>query len=93
MYILMSLINRHDSDTKLPRSLDHIMTANAKIAAMLDKRLSHVPIIFTIGNNDVYPHNVMEAGPNHILRSLLDIWRPFIPENQIHVFLEGKLVN
>ncbi|KAI8051598.1 Metallo-dependent phosphatase-like protein [Syncephalis plumigaleata] len=68
---------RHDSDTKIPRSFDHIMIANAKIAAMLDKRLSHVPIVFTIGNNDVYPHNSTQY------------LEPFIPEDQIHVFLEG----
>ncbi|KAI9596602.1 Metallo-dependent phosphatase-like protein [Syncephalis fuscata] len=80
---------RHDSDTKIPRSLDHIMTANSKVATMLDERLSHVPIVFTIGNNDVYPHNVMERGPNYILRGLLNIWKAFIPENQVHVFLEG----
>ncbi|KAI9887871.1 MAG: Endopolyphosphatase [Watsoniomyces obsoletus] len=45
-----------------------------------------VPIIPTIGNNDVMPHNHMDAGPNRWTRAYKDIWRSFIPKTQRKMF-------
>lgn len=48
-----------------------------------------VPIIPTLGNNDVFPHNIMTTGPNRVTREFSDIWRRFIPQDQYHVFDKG----
>ncbi|KAF9897964.1 Endopolyphosphatase [Lobosporangium transversale] len=48
-----------------------------------------IPIVPSIGNNDVYPHNIMEAGPNRILQHFSEIWAEFIPESQYHTFQHG----
>lgn len=48
-----------------------------------------VPIIPTLGNNDIFPHNIMTAGPNKVTREFSDIWRRFIPQDQYHVFDKG----
>lgn len=44
-----------------------------------------------LGNNDCYPHNIFyEGGPtNPTIRRFLDIWRPFIPYDQLHTFQSG----
>jgi endopolyphosphatase len=48
-----------------------------------------VPVVPTIGNNDVLPHNEMRAGPNRWTRAYLDIWRKFIPRSQRPTFEQG----
>jgi hypothetical protein len=47
--------------------------------------------IHSLGNNDCYPHNIFyEGGPtNPTIRRFLDIWRPFIPYDQLHTFQSG----
>ncbi|RKP07361.1 Metallo-dependent phosphatase-like protein, partial [Thamnocephalis sphaerospora] len=81
---------RHDSDTRIPRILSHIHASNRLAAELLLEKLPGIPIVPTIGNNDVYPHNLMEIGPNINLRGLLKAWHELIPEDQVHTFLEGK---
>jgi len=48
-----------------------------------------VPVIPTLGNNDILPHNVLLPGPNRWLTYYTDIWRRFIPEEQRHSFEFG----
>ncbi|KAI1461655.1 Endopolyphosphatase [Annulohypoxylon moriforme] len=67
---------------------------NSRIADSFVKTFSDdnglvVPVVPTFGNNDIYPHNVLMPGPNDILRSYTDIWKPFIPEDQRHSFEFG----
>lgn len=62
---------RHDLDPKIPRSLDEIVTLNRDLAdRMRESFAKGVKIIPSIGNNDVYPHNVMPAGPSHLTSEL-----------------------
>lgn len=48
-----------------------------------------VPVVPTLGNNDIFPHNIMEPGPSQVTRQYADIWRSFLPETQYHVFEKG----
>ncbi|KAG0254140.1 Endopolyphosphatase [Mortierella polycephala] len=89
---------RHDSDNKHPRTQKEIEDLNQAIAEKFLEIFKHdeddpfqtrIPIVPSIGNNDVYPHNIMEPGPNRILQHLSDIWSEFIPEDQYHTFQHG----
>lgn len=63
---------RHDIDRSLPRTPQEIFELNTM---MVDKMLSviprDVPIVPSLGNNDIYPHNVLAAGPNRITEHFL----------------------
>ena len=48
-----------------------------------------IPVVPTLGNNDVLPHNIFNIGPNSWTKTYLDIWRKFIPEEQRHQFDQG----
>lgn len=48
-----------------------------------------VPVVASIGNNDIYPHNVLAPGPNKITNEYLDVWSHFIPEHFQHTFARG----
>ncbi|KAG0275291.1 Endopolyphosphatase [Linnemannia exigua] len=89
---------RHDSDNERPRTQKEIEDLNRVIANKFletftpdkdDPFEQRIPIVPSIGNNDVYPHNIMEAGPNRILQHFSDIWSAFIPESQYHTFQHG----
>ena len=94
---------RHDNDEKRPRNEDEIVELNEFMAekwvdlfGVRDRaksptsvpRLS-VPVIPTIGNNDIIPHNIFREGPNMWTKKFAEIWRHFIPEDQRHTFVEG----
>ncbi|KAF8954502.1 Endopolyphosphatase [Entomortierella lignicola] len=89
---------RHDSDNEFPRTQQEIEDLNRRIANNFletfkpdrdDPYQRRIPIVPSIGNNDVYPHNIMQAGPNRILQHFSDIWSEFIPEDQYHTFQNG----
>jgi endopolyphosphatase len=94
---------RHDNDEHIPRTEKELIQSNKMMAKKLldvfsDSSKSgkahaqaklRVPIIPTIGNNDIMPHNIFEGGPNRWTRTLDEIWDPFIPEEQRHSFAEG----
>ncbi|WVR08267.1 hypothetical protein IAU60_005314 [Kwoniella sp. DSM 27419] len=81
---------RHDIDRELPRSPQEIFNLNRMmVSKMLDTFGSDVPIVPSIGNNDIWPHNVLAAGPNHVTEEFLRIWNKFIPSDYDHVFERG----
>ncbi|CAK7273368.1 Endopolyphosphatase [Sporothrix epigloea] len=87
---------RHDSDETIPRSPEQVQDANQAIA---DKFVSvfsspsggalSIPIVPTLGNNDILPHNVLLPGPNKWLKRYTEIWSRFIPQEQRHSFEFG----
>lgn len=87
---------RHDSDEEIPRTTSQVIGTNRWIADKFSevfagkggKGLS-IPIIPTLGNNDILPHNILAPGPNKWLRYYTDVWRQFIPEEQKHSFEYG----
>jgi len=90
---------RHDSDRRIPRTELQIFDMNEKVAHKfinifssknsLDPRDFEVPVIPSLGNNDVYPHNLFSPGPTLQTRELWNIWQNFIPQEQLHVFERG----
>ncbi|KAG0290924.1 Endopolyphosphatase [Linnemannia gamsii] len=48
-----------------------------------------IPIIPSIGNNDIYPHNILQPGPNPIIQNFAKIWTEFIPESMAKTFARG----
>lgn len=87
---------RHDIDEEIPRTPSQVLGTNRWIAEKFSevfkdkggKGLS-IPVIPTLGNNDILPHNILTPGPNKWLRYYTDIWRKFIPEEQKHSFEYG----
>ncbi|KAJ9201248.1 hypothetical protein DTO164E3_3555 [Paecilomyces variotii] len=94
---------RHDSDERIPRTEDEVSSLNQymvdKFVDVFGKEDNNhdidptndltIPIVPTIGNNDILPHNILRPGPNKWTKKFLTIWRPFIPEEQRHTFVEG----
>ncbi|KAG0364357.1 Endopolyphosphatase [Gamsiella multidivaricata] len=86
---------RHDSDNTHPRTQAQINEMNEAMAKRilqafpLDSSGKRLPIVPSIGNNDVYPHNIMYPGPSAILQHYSDIWSEFIPAEQIETFRKG----
>ena len=48
-----------------------------------------IPIVPTLGNNDILPHNIFSPGPNQWTHEYLSMWRRLIPEEQRHSFTRG----
>lgn len=93
---------RHDNDDKIPRNEDQVVEQNQiivnKFRDVFGRRDDDdedptndfvIPIIPTIGNNDILPHNIFLEGPNRWTQNFLQIWRSFIPEEQRHQFQRG----
>jgi endopolyphosphatase len=89
---------RHDNDDQIPRSPAQVLGTNRWVASKFEElfadpsamgRQLAVPVIPTLGNNDILPHNILLPGPNQWLRRYADIWRRFIPEEQRHAFEFG----
>lgn len=88
---------RHDNDNRYPRKLKQIYSSNEFMARKMqdvfgdDKYSStFVPVIPTVGNNDIYPHNIMFAGPNsQTIAAYKNMWKIWIPSEQLHTFDRG----
>ncbi|KAL4766279.1 endopolyphosphatase [Aspergillus foveolatus] len=88
---------RHDNDEKIPRTASEIIDLNKVLAAKFIEvfedsgaaRGLSIPVIPTIGNNDIMPHNIFREAPNRWTRKFTEVWAEFIPEAQRHTFEEG----
>ncbi|KAF8165337.1 endopolyphosphatase [Crassisporium funariophilum] len=82
---------RHDNDRKLPRTPPEIYELNRAVAAKMQKIFSskNIPVVPSLGNNDVWPHNILTAGPNSITNEYASIWSNFIPFPNLQVFQRG----
>ncbi|KAF9299440.1 Endopolyphosphatase [Linnemannia elongata] len=86
---------RHDSDNTHPRTQKEINALNKIIANKVLNTFPpgplgrRIPIIPSIGNNDIYPHNILQPGPNAILQHFATIWTEFIPESMAKTFARG----
>lgn len=82
---------RHDNDDDIPRPLDEIYDLNRAVA----KKMEHVflskgiPVVPSLGNNDIWPHNRLSAGPNEIFEEFSSIWSAFIPSTSSASFHQG----
>ncbi|KAJ9150617.1 Endopolyphosphatase [Coniochaeta hoffmannii] len=87
---------RHDSDEEIPRSPAQVLGSNRLVADKFADTFADpsgvglaVPVVPTLGNNDILPHNILLPGPNKWLKYYTDIWHRFIPEEQRHSFEFG----
>lgn len=88
---------RHDNDNHLPRSASAIYKLNADMVEKFKevfgskdpRNVFSIPIVPSLGNNDIYPHNVFPQGPNLQTKTLYNLWRSMVPEEQVHVFDRG----
>ncbi|KAF2484298.1 Metallo-dependent phosphatase-like protein, partial [Neohortaea acidophila] len=95
---------RHDNDEDIPRSEKQVVELNEFMVQKMYETFGKgdgdedngdpnsdyvVPIIPTLGNNDILPHNIFRQGPNKWTRNYARIWRSFIPEEQRHQFEQG----
>ncbi|GAA5942849.1 uncharacterized protein JCM15063_002812 [Sporobolomyces koalae] len=83
---------RHDLDDHLPRTLPEILELNSFVADQIRSSLGDdLAVVASVGNNDVWPHNIMFPGPSKITTSLLDLWTThnFVPEQMKHTFARG----
>lgn len=90
---------RHDNDRRFPRTEQVIFDLNQEISDLLyetfkstndsNMRSMDVDLIPSLGNNDVYPHNLFLPGPTLQTRELFKIWKNFVPQAQLHTFNKG----
>ncbi|KAF8812426.1 hypothetical protein BYT27DRAFT_6418082 [Phlegmacium glaucopus] len=82
---------RHDNDHKIPRTPSEIYDLNRAVAAKMRKVFSSrdIPVVPSLGNNDVWPHNILMPGPNSITNEYASIWSSFIPFPYLQVFQRG----
>ncbi len=89
---------RHDNDNRYPRTLKQIYESNEfmleRWAELFPRRdfgeQGFVPVVPTLGNNDVYPHNLMFAGPSSkTISNYKDMWKHIVPPEQSHTFDRG----
>lgn len=87
---------RHDNDRNEPRTESQIFELNAKMAKKfqdifrnpnsLNPRDFDVDVIPSLGNNDVFPHNLFSLGPTLQTREIYNMWANFIPQEQQRTF-------
>jgi len=89
---------KHDNDDQIPRTRKQVKHQNRLIADKFagvfgegkhGKKGFSIPIVPTLGNNDVLPHNIFKQGPNKWTKTYLDIWKTFIPQDQKEDFAKG----
>ncbi|KAI5955972.1 PPN1 [Candida theae] len=87
---------RHDNDRNYPRTEQNIFEMNDHVSRLLyetfkkkDTPELEIDLIPSLGNNDVYPHNLFSIGPTLQTRELFQIWQKFIPQSQLHTFNRG----
>lgn len=80
---------RHDNDRGFPRTENEIFEMNQHISNLMSDAFLDIPVVPTVGNNDVYPHNMFATGPTLQTREFYKIWNKFIPQSQFHTFLRG----
>lgn len=91
---------RHDNDRRFPRTEMNIFEMNQHVSDLMyetfrnkededDVRRMQVELVPSLGNNDVYPHNLFSPGPTLQTREMFKIWQNFIPQAQLHIFNRG----
>lgn len=88
---------RHDNDRRFPRTESYIFEMNANISTIMKNTFAdpnapdelQLKLIPSLGNNDVYPHNLFSTGPTLQTREMFRIWQDYIPQSQLHTFNKG----
>ncbi|RKP07477.1 Metallo-dependent phosphatase-like protein, partial [Thamnocephalis sphaerospora] len=79
---------RHE-DKKLPRTIDEVVDSNTRLINAVRTAFPSIPIVPSLGNNDVHPKDKLGNGPNPMLTRLLDAWKTVIPPEELQSFQDG----
>jgi hypothetical protein len=75
-------ISRHDNDKKIPISMQETVWAHEVISGAFRTTLPSVPVLFTLGNNDVFPRQLFSYKESKdLLNQIADIWAPYLNDN------------
>jgi len=78
---------RHDNDELIPASVAQVCGLNELcVSRFLELG---VPVVPSLGNNDVSPHNIFHKAPNMWTDIYLDVWDALIPRGQRKEFGRG----
>ncbi|KZP17262.1 endopolyphosphatase [Athelia psychrophila] len=82
---------RHDEDNKIPRTPAEIYDTNRAVASKMKSIFSArgIPVVPSLGNNDVWLQNILTPGPNTVTNTYSSIWGSFIPFPSYQVFQRG----
>jgi len=90
---------RHDNDRQIPRTESQIFEMNEIVSGKFrdifenkrtaDPRDFDIEVVPSLGNNDVFPHNMFSLGPTLQTREMFKIWDVFIPQEQRRWFDRG----
>ncbi|CCK69389.1 endopolyphosphatase KNAG_0C02780 [Huiozyma naganishii CBS 8797] len=90
---------RHDNDRQFPRTEFEIIDMNSLVSGKFHKLFANnesgnprdfdVDVVPSLGNNDVFPHNLFALGPTLQTRELYKIWNNYVPEEQQRTFDRG----
>lgn len=84
--VLTGDIPRHDNDpVNIPKTRKEIITTSIMARTALAKYFPTKPVLFTIGNNDLFVHDQLEENSAD-LKAFFLIWRHFIPRDQWETF-------
>ncbi|CAO3631894.1 unnamed protein product [Cunninghamella blakesleeana] len=90
---------RHDWDKTIIRDRSSVFESNNVMATLMRDALGSIPVIPSLGNNDVVPHNQMMNGDSdknthQLLTYYLNLWKQWIPEDQHDQFqLQGGFIH
>lgn len=79
---------RHDRDDLLERTAPEVTESNALIAQKLYDTFGSIPVIPSLGNNDVYPKDIMKRNAGHFLKDYWSSWSEHLPKSQESLFLK-----
>ncbi|KAI8084691.1 Metallo-dependent phosphatase-like protein [Halteromyces radiatus] len=85
---------RHDWDKQMKRNRSNVYESNRMMANMIHGSFGDIPVIPSLGNNDVIPHNRITMGngtdknTNRLLRFYQHLWKHWIPQQQQDDFLK-----
>ncbi|PWN29270.1 hypothetical protein BDZ90DRAFT_217348 [Jaminaea rosea] len=80
---------RHDLDSLFPRTREEIYASNKWCLDLISAAFPGVPIVPNLGNNDVFPHNIMWGGPSELIGQYAEMWDEWVPEWERHTFQLG----
>ncbi|KIY71419.1 endopolyphosphatase [Cylindrobasidium torrendii FP15055 ss-10] len=82
---------RHDNDRRTPRTPAEIFQLNRNVAKRMEKLFASkgIPVVPSLGNNDLWPHNILTPGPNAVTKEFTSIWGSFIPFAYHQIFQRG----
>jgi hypothetical protein len=80
---------RHDHDPSLPTSMNEVLGEIGQVTQWMAQAFPNIPVVPSIGNNDVYPHDSIDQGPNEILDNLTATWARWLTKKSITTMLSG----